>query len=174
MSIFQQKFLTGEVVKAADVTNNALQTWAHRGYIVAQRAGPGDDPSGPGSRRQFSFFNVMEIAIAKALVDAGITVEQAFKAAGFFAHSSDQSRTGGGIRLPSLPFPHEVQTLIAVAGDRSVTAEWSVRYDPYPALRADLGQPVSMTVLAVNPIFDKVCAALGYGAANVLTEAYNG
>lgn len=166
MSIFTAEFETGQVIKAADVTNSALQSWIRRSLIIGHKGHEIDMPGTPGIRRKFSFYNVMEIAIAKALVDLGVELADAFKAASAFAH------TGDGERDPSLPFREAGVTLLCVAGSRSGEFLWKPGTDITAVIRLHLGRPIGWTTLEVLPVVDRVTSALGYHLQKVIDEAY--
>src|SRR6056297_1888335 len=99
MEIQEHTFSAGEVTKAADISASTLQNWIKRSVIIGHR-----DIKGGGSQgrhRRFSWFNVMEISIAAALVKTGVTdLPRAFDAAQKIAH------TGDFPRRPGFPFHH--------------------------------------------------------------------
>ncbi|CAH1653441.1 conserved hypothetical protein [Hyphomicrobiales bacterium] len=166
MSIFNAEFVTGQVLVAADVTNSALQTWIRRNLLVGHKNHEIDMPGSPGIKRKFSFFNVMEIAIAKALVDLGVELADAFKAAALFAHTGDDDR------LPSLPFRGVGFTLLCVSGPHSHAVQWKPDVDTVADVRVMLRQPKGWTTLEVMPVFDRVTVTLGYHPSAVVDEAY--
>ena len=174
MNIFQDEFQTSDVVAATGLPNHTLQSWLKRDLLTGKPAAPIKGGGVSGSHRKFSFFTVMEIAIAKALTDTGISAANALKAAMHFAHVGHGAIGDRPERYPSLPYPNAgmaARTLICVAGDRSVEYRWQVGKDIIPIIRADLGQ--AFLVLEVDEIFDRVCARLGYESRDVLNSAYN-
>lgn len=162
MDIFDAQFSTGQVLAAAGMANPGLQTWIRRGMIVGHKDRPIDMPGSPGIRRTFTFHNVMEIATAKALVDVGAELIDAFRAAAMFAHTGDEER------LPGLPFANDAYTLLCMAGDRSTVVEWEPGTDVLANIRHDLGRPLGFVILQVNPLFDRVTSSLGYHPEAVL------
>ena len=162
MNLFEIEFATGDLLRAANVTNPSLQTWIRRELIVGHKV---DMPGGPGTKRQFSFFNIMEVATAKALIDVGLQTSNAFQAAGRFAHM-------GSGRLPSLPAPGDGKTLLCVAGSRSVTIQQTPTGDAFGTARHLLGKPPGFVVLDISELFDRVCGALGFHPEAVLAQAY--
>jgi len=164
VSIYQATFSTGDVCRVAGVTNPALQTWIRRGLIVGE-AGGVDMPGKPGVRRSFGFYTVMEIAVAAALTDLGLSAAQAFKAAQRFAHTGDESR------MAAFPFP-DGRTFLCVAGDRSAELMWKPGEDLVVMARHHLGRPLGFTVLDVSALFDNVTAGLGYHPQKLLDDEY--
>lgn len=162
MNIFYAQFNTGQVLKAAGVTNASLQTWIRRGAIIGHKGHEIENPGSPGYRRSFSFHNVMEIATAKALIDIGVDLADAFHAAAMFAHAGDDSRS------PSLPFTSQAYTLLCVAGNHSDVVEWVPGIDILASIRLALHRPLGFVVLQMNPLFDRVTTALGYHPEEVL------
>lgn len=172
VQIFNTDFTAGQVTKAARVKNATLQTWIARGVIIGhgQKDGPAsgvDMPGRPGTRRSFTFFNVMEVATAAALIEAGVDVRSAFRAAGHFAHA-------GSRRLPSLPFPGDGDTILCVAADRSYELQMKRGENLYVMARHYLGNPRAFTTLNVSDVFDEVAASLGFHPQEVMDEAYKG
>lgn len=162
---YSATYSTGDVLKAADLANNTLQTWIRRGFIIGHSGGGVEMPGRPGVRRRFSFHNLIEIAIATALSRSGMEVAGAFKAAHRFAHSSD------GDRLPALPFP-EGRTLLCVANGRAVEVRWKPGEDWHAVTRVELGRPEIMTVLDVSDLFDRAIAALELHPQRVIDDGY--
>jgi len=164
--IQQATFSTGDVCRAAGITNAALQTWIRRGLIVGHGDGGVDMPGKAGVRRAFGFYTVMEIATAKALTDLGLSASQAFRAAQRFAHTGDSKR------MVAFPFA-EGRTLVCVAGDRSTELAWQPGDDLIAAVRNHLGRPLGFTVLDASDLFDRVTASLGYHPQQLLDEEYS-
>lgn len=166
MSIYQQRFTTGQVIAATGTTNASLQSWIRRGVIVGQKEGQIDMPGSPGIRRTFTFFNVMEIAIAKALTDGGMDVTGAFQAGAMFAHSGDESRQ------PAMPFPGNVYTLLCSTGGSTAIEAWKPGEDVFAIIRDRLLRPVTFSIVIVDDVFDRVCAALKLHPEEVKDQAY--
>ncbi|MFG1303687.1 hypothetical protein V5F34_06060 [Xanthobacter autotrophicus] len=166
MSILGEEFSTGQVLEAADVTNAALQSWIRRGLIVGHKGHSIDMPGSPGVRRKFSFYNVMEIAVAKALIDLGVELVDAFKAAASFSHAGDEERR------PSLPYRGQGFTLLCVAGQQSTEVFWKPGEDITEEIRIRLAQPFGWTTLFVDDLFDRVVSALRHHPQAVIDEEY--
>lgn len=122
-------------------------------------------PGKPGVRRSFSFYSVMEIAVAAALTELGLAPSQAFRAAQGFAHTGDENR------MIAFPFP-EGRTLLCVAGDRSTELMWSPGQDLMSIARHHLGRPLGFVVLDASELFDRVTGSLGYHPQRLLDDEY--
>lgn len=183
MNIFEEEFSTGRVVEAASASNATLQTWLRRDLIVGHR---GKAPIGgggtPGAHRKFSFYNVMEIAVGKGLIDVGApSVEAAFQAASDFAHTG--TTPSGWAGDPAAPYPREpgmpfnpywkvCKTLLCVAGQRSEVFAWDGKGDLWSMARAELGFPEGMILLEIDGIYERVVRALGHDPWGVLRFCY--
>jgi hypothetical protein len=183
MNIFHAQFSTGQVVEATGVLNATLQSWIKRNIIVAQppegaAAEAGITGGGtPGMHRRFSFFNVMEIAIAKALIDAGLgELENAFKAARHFAHiGQGEISANHPARVPGCPYDNAgmaATTLVAVRGDRSMEHLWKVGTDPIPVIWGTLETREGFTLIDAGVVFERVVSALGYDPVRIMALAY--
>ena len=175
--IFEQNFTLakiGEVVGKNPVT---LRTHINRGLVTAQgpRKVTGDKPAGKHCR--FSFFTLMEFAMAYRLYDdRGLQLDKSFDHARHFAHGS-----GGGdvfdlpYRYPALPFHYDHgETLWGVAGERSfeIPTDSSPGRDLYTMMRHYLQSDDFMLVNASN-VFDQLCAKLRLHPIEILDEAYS-
>lgn len=178
MNIFEHKFSTGDVTKATGVSNATLQSWLKRGVIMGQKDAEIEGGGSPGVHRRYSFFTVMEIAVAKALIDCGVSdLACAFAAAKLFAH------TGGGAfmdepeRIPSLPHNKDGaemgRSLLCVSGDKAYATFWKPGNDPFWNIRTGLGNPLGFTMLLVDELFVRVVTALGYHPQDILSAAYS-
>ena len=178
MNIFHAKFSTGQVTAAAGVSNAVLQSWLKRGVILGQnREAEIEGGGSPGIHRRFSFFNVMEIAIAKALIDGGLTdLANAFAAGRYFAHVGAGEIGNTPLRLPSMPYNSAGEsgmTLLCVSGDKAKTVYYRPSQDVIPNVVYSLSQDFSFFTLGIDPIFDRVTVNLGYHPEDVLALAYN-
>lgn len=181
MDIIHRTYLASEVAAATGATPRDIQNWALR-VMVGHRVGGG---GGKGKRRQFSFNNLMEVAIAKAILDVGSrNVEAAFGAAADFSHYSDGgsgwgSESPSAMRLPALPFHHSLgETRLLVHGDQGMTvleaprnAELSKEFGELRAMRY-LGNPPVYIVVNASTVFMEVCRRLGVDFRHVLDAAY--
>ena len=174
MTIFDDKFSTGQVIKATGVSNPTLQSWLKRNMIIGHKEGTGIEGAGsPGVYRRFSFFNVMEIAVAKALIDVGVKdLTAAFEVAREFAHTGDGPVFNQPGRQPSTPFNEVGITLLCVGEKRSECVHWQPGKDPLSIIFSRLKKPEGIIILHMNKLFDRVTSALGYHPEKVLQDAY--
>lgn len=176
MNIFHAQFSTGQVVDATGVSNATLQSWLKRELVVGQKDNPIVGGGSPGMHRRYSFFNVMEIAIAKALVDAGLgDLTVAFDAARRFAHVGCGRIGDRPERLPSVPYNTAGiagMTLLCVAGESSSITLWQPGKDPLPNISFELGHSDGFVLLKVDPVFERVVSKLGYQPHEVRQLAY--
>ncbi|TNB48055.1 hypothetical protein FF124_10770 [Martelella lutilitoris] len=177
MTIFQEKFSTGQVIKAAGISNATLQSWMKRDVISGEREDKIEGGGSPGRYRSFGFHTLMEIAVAKAVVDAGVKdLPNAFKAARGFAYTGTDQTAWHPEREPGLPFSNRGKllghTLLAVAEDRSYVAFWQSGADALADIRQALGQPEGFAMVFINEVFDRVMVSLNRHPEEVLEAAY--
>lgn len=173
MNIFHEQFSTGQVVAATSASNATLQSWLKRDLVIGHKQGAAIEGGGtPGSHRRFSFFNVMEIAVAKALLDTGMgSVTHAFKAAMGFAHVGNGEMAGlRPERRPSLPYDGPCVTVLCVRGDQSIVEFWKPKSDVFISARHRLGD--GFVIQEINPVFERVTHALGHDHRDVMKLAY--
>ena len=173
MSIFQDKFTTGQVIAATGVTNHTLQSWMKRNMLTGNPVEPIGGGGASGSHRKFSIFTVVEIAVAKALIDIGLSTANALHAAKSFAHTGDGPLGPNPERCPSLPFDDRGEpglTLLCVAGESSMEVLYHPKRDVLANVRYRLGP--AFVVLEINDLFDRVCDTLGYHPNDVMADAY--
>lgn len=166
-------FSASEAASASGVSVESIQTWLKRKLIVGHRNIEGGGSQ--GRHRRFTFNNVMEIAVAKAIIDMGVSTKQAFTASNSFAH------TGGGgevfslpDRQPSLPFHHNHgDTIMGIAGLRSFEELYKSGedYDTFGRLRHHL-QSEHFLALNVSEIFGHVCVRMNLHSRKVLDAVY--
>lgn len=189
MNIFFDQFSTGQVTAATGVTNATLQSWLKRDIVTTARPEGAEQGfyitggGAPGAHRRYSFRTVMEIAIAKALIDAGMeNLENAFKAAVHFAHFGSVSGSYGlkpaptatPNRIPGLPHGSASgKTLIAARGDRSTEYFWERRdVELIHNIMFELGDAEGFVLVNASAVFNRVVKALDYDPYAVMTLAY--
>ncbi|MEM1077965.1 MAG: hypothetical protein AAGI09_05505 [Pseudomonadota bacterium] len=165
-----------EVATVTGASNEALQTWLKRKLPVGV-----NDIEGGGSQgrhRRFSFGNVIEIALAKTMIDqAKVPAKFAFLAAGKFAHTS-----GGGaiMDLPyremSMPFHHSHgDTILGISVADGKSSEElhkpNQNYDTFGRLSRSLPSQCLVTI-NVSRVFGDVCSRMGLGDRDVLDTIY--
>ena len=174
MNIFHQRFSTGQVCHAANLPNATLQSWLKRNLVVGHRQIEGG--GSPGVHRQFSFFNVMELSIAKALTDMGLSASVALKAGQKFAHAASGPIGRQPGRIPSVPFDSRKGwlTLLCVAGERVTEYRMTKPENGLDAeVSARVGHPGGIMVLELSRVFERAVRVLGYDHMDVLAEAYD-
>ncbi len=179
MQFFHQQVETTKVAEVCSITPNVLHGYLKRGLIVRHRdTGVVTGGGKRGMRKHFTFYNVMEVALARELIDVGVgggDPVAAFQAAQNFAHvSSDDGGTPAIERLPGLPFPPSLGvTLLAIGGGRS----WDLVASPgredgtYFKLKHQLGTG-SFVIIDASAVFNRVATGLGYEPRTVLRDAY--
>lgn len=179
MNIFQQTFTVQSVATAAGCEAKQISDWCNMGRVVGQR-----EPTGRGRSRQFSWFNVMEIAIATELMNIGVKSPQdAFKAAQHFSHVGDSAATwihddaisedDEPSRYPALPYHHDLgATFLFLSGSKSnivLSKDGTVNLftiaPPYSRARGYI-------LVNVTEICASVLHRLGYDYRVILDEAY--
>lgn len=176
MNIFQDRFTTGQVVAATGLPNHTLQSWLKRNMLTGNPVEPIEGGGTSGAHRKFSFFTVMEIAVAKALTDLGVSATDALKTAQHYAHFGRGPLPGSPERRPSLPYMNHgkaARTLICAAGGRAVEVVWEVGKDFMSSVRWNLQSP-AFVIVEADAIFEHACQALGYDPREVMTFAYGG
>ena len=174
MNIFDQKYTAQAVATAVGCEAKQISDWCNTGRIVGQR-----EPLGKGRSRQFSWFNVMEIAIANELMNIGVKSPQdAFAVAQSFSHTNDADarmlvKEDGAERISSCPYHHSLgTTFLFVAGsvghiilseDGNVNLFTVSR--PYSRARGYI-------VVNVSEVFAAVLHRLGHEYRVILNDAY--
>ncbi len=176
MELLNRKFTAQSVALATGATAKEISNWADRGLIIGQR-----EPLGKGVKRTFSWFNVMEIGGAVALMNIGInSPADAFAASQRFSHWSDGSgefvggpKSTAPERHPGLPYHHgDGDTYLCVAGGKShVELSTDGKLNLFEIKRG-LGQPEGFIVLNASQMFARVCANMALSFVEVLDEAY--
>lgn len=165
---FQQQFTNGEIVAATGVTNVQLQNWLRRGQII----GSGVEGGGsPGKHRRFSFFNLMEIAVATALIETGLTdMARVTNAARTFAHTGSVEVGNRARRLPGLPY-EDGHTWLIVGTER--TEEYQLLREDGLGFAAAIGQHgFGAVVLNITKVFNQTLRRAGLDPIEVMRAAY--
>ncbi len=164
MSIYQAMFRLPTVAEATGTPDQTIKRWLHEDRLLgAQKIAGG---GGRGRPRSFQFYNVMEIALVKVLLDFGTRdASAAFAAARRFAHEGDEGRD------PGFPYPDGL-TLLGVGDGRAEVVNWHPNKDAWFGLRIGLGKPGAILVVEVNPIFRRVVSGLGFDPGKVVRDAY--
>lgn len=179
MNILSERFSTGQVTVATGLPNHTLQSWLKRDLLFGQPETPIEGGGNPGIHRKFSFHSVMEIAVAKALSDIGLSTANAIKAAAHFAHMGQATAYYAGEpsiaakpRRPALPFDNRSggKTLICVTGESSAEFYWHPGTDIFAVAMKKLGN--GFAVLNASDVFERTTLALGLDPFEIMARAY--
>lgn len=168
--LLNMTFTTSQVSEITGVSADAVQNWIKRGLIVGHRPTGEATFEGGGSQgrhRQFSYFAVMQFAMAGALVKATVGAADAAKGAVEFAHIGGGGKVFGlPDRLPGLPFHHNRgETVFGFTPSRSFEELWEADKpdgngrDTFGHLRRILGP--TFVVVDASEVFRSVCAGIG-------------
>lgn len=164
-----------QTAAAAGITDQTLQNWLKRDVIVGHKRREGTIGGGgsKGRRRQFTFFNVMEIATAAALLRVGVSdLGLAFEAACGFSHFGEGELPGRPKRNPSLPFDAAGYTMLVLAGEKSDVVLHTPGQDLLSVIRSTFRNTEGFVILDMSDLFDRVCASLGLHPEEVLRQSY--
>jgi hypothetical protein len=133
-----------------------------------------------GNCRSFTFFALMQIAVAKYLIDLGMTAKSAFHHVSEFALSGGDPFMGEPGRWAGLPYHHDHgETILAVSGARNCLGRWKDgEGDFFGETMSGLSESKSATDIEgavfvnVSRVFRVVCERLGVDPHEVLDEAY--
>ena len=182
MNPFDRSYMAHEVATLAGTTTKNVQNWTQRGLI-----GGHSDTTDKRKQGQYSWFNVMEVACAVALMEIGLNRPQiAFTAAMHFAHIG-KGQTGWvgepaadqAVRYPGLPFHHmRGVTFLYVAGENSAVMLHRIfNEEPfaesYFTLRRRLGAE-GWIALNVTEVLKAVMERAGEDYRKMLDAAYAG
>lgn len=180
MELMTRKFTAQSVALATGATPKEIANWADRGLITGHR-----EPLGKGVKRAFSWFSVMEIGGAKALMEIGVkSPADAFAASQLFSHVSggygesggwagDQVADEASHRLAGLPYHHEKGvTYICVSAGRSevhVSEDGKLNLNE---VQRSLGNELGFIVLNMSRLFREIVQRMALDYREVLDEAY--
>jgi len=176
MELLNRIFTAQSVAMATGVSPRAITNWTGRNLLIGQRPA-----RGKGHRIQFTFFNVMEVAVADALIKVGVSsVQDAIEAAQGFSHMAP-GRSGwageqpaGPMRLPGLPYHHRhgVTGLFVFNGGSSVRLIDDDGQIDLWTVTPEASRVPGFIFLNVSRAFEDVCARLALHPDEVLDEAY--
>lgn len=183
MNPFDRSYMAHEVATLAGTTTKNVQNWTQRGLIVGHL-----DTTDKRKHGQYSWFNVMEVACAVALMEIGLNRPQiAFMAAAHIAHiGKGQSGWVGepaidiDVRWPGLPFHHmRGLTFLYVAGENSIVVLHRIFNkeafaDTYFTITRRLGTKAGFVALNVTEVFKAVMERAGEDYRKMLDDAYRG
>lgn len=179
MDILEQKYTGQTVALATGLTPKQVTDWCNQGLIIGQR-----EPLGKGHRRMFSWYNLMEVASALALMEIGVkSPGDAFRAAQRFSHmgngparweGDDGSLTDDDPeRMPGLPFHfREGDTFLYVAGSKETVALHKHGVPEFGAITRALGSPPGFIALNLSAVCAGILHRMARDYREVLDEAY--
>ena len=186
MNVFDRTYTKHDVVAATGIPMATLQNWVQRGVIVGHRVSGVEGGGVQGKQRFFSYFALMQIAVANALIKAGTGMEliPAFESAQYFAHSGhdgegkyvgdDQPEPLEQIRHPGFPYHHDCgRTLIAAQGGKAMVFVEDSKDHPFAAIRQGFGDSFGFTLIDASAVFNAVCGSMDLHPYKVLDEAYS-
>ncbi|MDF2140814.1 hypothetical protein [Paenirhodobacter sp. CAU 1674] len=177
MELLNQTFTAQSVALATGCTSKQITDWCNLGRVVGQR-----EPLGRGHSRKFSWFNLMEIAIAAELMNIGMSsVQDAFAASQKFAHSGESpshwvgEEPIGPPRIPAMPWHHTLgQTLLFVyQGGSAVKLVDDGGKVNLSGITPEYHRFTGLIVANVSEIFMRVCNRMALDGRKVLDEAYS-
>jgi hypothetical protein len=172
MTIQSQTFQMAEIANAIGASPQTIKAWLHKGIVLGNREITGG--GGAGNRRNFTFHNLMEFAVAKAIMEIGFQrdAETAFKAAAGFAHVGHESTDGlHAERLPGFPF-YEGFTLLCTSGEHTTVVQHDPGSDQLTNIRINLRRPMGFLVIDMSEVFERTVSALGYHPQEQIDLAY--
>lgn len=171
-----------DVAQATGTTSKQITDWCNQGHILGQKG-----RLGKGRRREFTFSNVMEIAVGVALMQHGIqSPADAFAAAMTFAHVG--SSHSGWVnekdelvedpprpkRNPGFPYHYlNGDTFLIVSGERSnVVLVEKGQLDLNSIFPELTGAPAVFIAVNVTEVFKAVIRNMGQDWRVVLDQVY--
>ena len=164
MHIMERVWKASEVADLAGLPKEKMQLWLGRGLPVGEGVRGG---GGHGRHREFDFRNVMEFAVARALVDQGFPAARAFHFAARFAYSWT------GENIAGLPLPSDRgTTVLAISGNSHVVGPMTVELIWQLSEQEGVDSVQGFVAANVSAVFHNVCLAAGEDSNAILKEAY--
>ncbi|MFO1139163.1 MAG: hypothetical protein U1E41_08820 [Paracoccus sp. (in: a-proteobacteria)] len=184
MDIFNKSYTAKEIAEATGTTVKDMANWADRSHIISQN----ENEVGRGKSRTYSWFTLMQVACATAIMGLGFnSPKDAFEAAARFAHIGNgksgwvgEPETSQAVRWPGLPFHHmRGITMMYIAGQQATVMLHRIWNDEpfdegYYRLKDELHDTRGHIALNVTEIFKEVCHRLGVDYRVALDDAYRG
>lgn len=172
MELWERTWKSSDAAAAVGMDLGKFKLWISRGYPAAEGMEGGGSQ---GRHRLFSFRNIMEFAVARALTDQGIPPGMAFSAARVFAYSAVNPIS----RCPGLPLhPDNGETIVAMAAETVVIGYTPTSRDSWADFLGDLaGQEnffrfESFMCVNATAVFRNVCIRLGLNHHDILDKVY--
>jgi hypothetical protein len=179
VDLLELRYTAQTVALATGATSKQITDWCGQGLIIGQR-----EPLGKGHHRSFSWFNLMEVASALALMEIGVkSPGDAFRAAQRFAHmgnggfswagDDDALKDSDPARHPALPYHHrEGETFLYFAGGRMTVALHKDGIPEFDEINRALGNPPGFIALNLSALFAGILHRMARDYREVLDEAY--
>jgi hypothetical protein len=151
------------VATATGATQTTIKSWLHKGVVVGANSIIGGGQR--GKPRHFTLNSVIEIGVAKCILDNGPSdLASAFHAANIFAHT-------GWNRNPAMPF-NDGGTLMFVSGQRAEILNYQPGQDYDPLVRAEMGDPEAFLRIDIVKVFYRIVLGLGLDPRDVMAASY--
>lgn len=171
-----------DVAQATGTTPKQITDWCNQGHILGQKG-----RLGKGRRREFTFNNVMEIAVGVTLMQHGLqSPADAFQAAMMYSHGG--SGHSGWVneknelvenpprpkRTPGFPYHfRDGETFLIVSGERAnVVLVEKGQLDLYSVLPELARPPAVFIAVNVTAVFKAVITNMGEDWRVVLDQVY--
>lgn len=163
MEIHSQTFTVSEASKATGVKADSIKNWTKQGVMIGHRTIGGGGSA--GRKRTYTFRNILEIAVAGALLDLGIkSVPEAFRGANEFAHTGHgktgyaESIRGTSARDPGLPYHFTLgDTYLYMSGEHCYITLHREDVVPVSIIQQALRRPIGYIALNLTKVFANVC-----------------
>lgn len=178
MEFLNREYTAQSVAMATGATPKQITDWCNQGLIVGQR-----EPLGRGHKRTFSWFNVMEIAGALALMEIGVKAPgDAFRASTLFSHigqgatswvDDDALTDDKSERIPALPYHHNHgETYLVVAnGEGRIILSVDGRINT-GVINRHRAPVTGFIALNMSNVFARVVMRMAFDPREVLDDAY--
>lgn len=182
MNLMTSRFSSGDIIRAADISNANLQSWLKRDIITGQDISGGGSP---GKHRGYSWFNLSQVSVAAALMQIGMSSpHDAFRAAQQFSHAGDGGTPWGADdaltddephRWAGLPFDMALgETYLYASGTKSAVLLHRDGAMDIGAVRRALDAPLGFVALNATELFLDVTHRLGIDGGTTLAALYAG
>ncbi|WP_306043867.1 hypothetical protein [Mameliella sp. MMSF_3455] len=166
--LLTQTWKVREVSRLTDAPLSWLKISMQREFPVADGLGGGGSQ---GKHHLFTFRNVMEFALARALTVQGMSPKIAFQAAAKVAYFTTRER-GSVQRESGFPFPAS-KGVTVLAAVNSMDATDFPQVTTADRLQVFRGGADAVTLVNVSKVFRDVCERIGADPSAVLQEAYS-
>lgn len=171
MELLNREFTAKSVALALGIEARTVSDWATRELFTGQKGG-----GIQGKNRSFSFFNLMEAAVAQEMIEQfHLAPSTAFPLVQGFAHAGSFVPNEGVLspRIPSMPFHYCEGVTYLIVFDGSAHVRLSVAGEvnlwDFPPLHS---HTTAYMILNLSEIFAKIMGRLSLDWREVQDEAY--